>query len=580
MARRYYEEEMQYLYEAGKAFAQVHPEQAGYLNVDSLTDRDPYVERLFEGFAFLTGRIRERLDDEMPRYTESLFRLLHPHFVQPVPALSIIECSPRPGMVQETTILEAGTEVRSSPVGDEGAVCRFTTTAPVPLQPMRLEAVKLEWPDENHSTVHLHLQLDRGIEYKKLDLKKLRLFFYAEPSTASAMHLFFTRHASGLTYRMGEQSLHLRGQEWIQPVGLDGTEHILPRAPQSFSGFRLLQEYFCFRPRFWFVDVRGFDRFEPSEGGRDLQLEITFDRPYPEDRVFKNENIRLFCAPVINLFNTDAEPIRLDHRVSEYRVIGDVQQQNSMSVYDVVDISGIEENTGRRRSYRPFFAFTHENDTDGYYVETARPGPNGDRHTYVSIGGRDTTVEELRPETLSLELRCTNGDLPNEMLQEGSITRFAPGVANLASVSNLTQPTPQLPPPTGEDRQFLWRMISHLSLNYRSVATREALVGLLQLYDWTDTAANRRRIAGIQEVSWDPKETTYRGSIIRGAEITIDVDAEHFAGEGDLSLFGTVMSTFLSMYATMNSFIHLTIVSRSSGRRYEWTPRSGTRPNV
>src|SRR5690606_38985717 len=60
MSRRYFEEEMRYLHEAGKAFAQAYPEQARYLNVDSVTDRDPYVERLFEGFAFLTGRIRER----------------------------------------------------------------------------------------------------------------------------------------------------------------------------------------------------------------------------------------------------------------------------------------------------------------------------------------------------------------------------------------------------------------------------------------------------------------------------------------------------------------------------------------
>ncbi|MCK7532145.1 MAG: type VI secretion system baseplate subunit TssF [Marinilabiliales bacterium] len=28
--------------------------------------KDPFVERLFEGFAFLAGRIQERLDDEFP----------------------------------------------------------------------------------------------------------------------------------------------------------------------------------------------------------------------------------------------------------------------------------------------------------------------------------------------------------------------------------------------------------------------------------------------------------------------------------------------------------------------------------
>jgi len=90
MIRRYYEEEMRYLREAGREFAHLHPEQAGLLDLDSVVDRDPYVERLFEGFAFLTGRVRERLDDELPEYTESLFRLLHPAFLKPFPAATIL----------------------------------------------------------------------------------------------------------------------------------------------------------------------------------------------------------------------------------------------------------------------------------------------------------------------------------------------------------------------------------------------------------------------------------------------------------------------------------------------------------
>ena len=95
---RYYQDEMRYLHEAGKAFAELHPEEAGLLNVASLTDRDPYVERLFEGFAFLTARIRERLDDELPQYTDGLLNLLWPHLLRPMPALSIVEFKPPPGI--------------------------------------------------------------------------------------------------------------------------------------------------------------------------------------------------------------------------------------------------------------------------------------------------------------------------------------------------------------------------------------------------------------------------------------------------------------------------------------------------
>jgi len=102
---------MRYLHEAGKAFAQAHPETARFLNLDSITDRDPYVERLFEGFAFLSGRIHERLDDDLPEYTEGLFNLLWPHYLRPIPGLAILEMQPKVGVIQETTSYVAGTEV-------------------------------------------------------------------------------------------------------------------------------------------------------------------------------------------------------------------------------------------------------------------------------------------------------------------------------------------------------------------------------------------------------------------------------------------------------------------------------------
>jgi len=61
---RYYDAEMRYLLEAGEEFARAHPEQAAMLNLDKAGARDPFVERLFEGFAFLMGRMREKLDDD------------------------------------------------------------------------------------------------------------------------------------------------------------------------------------------------------------------------------------------------------------------------------------------------------------------------------------------------------------------------------------------------------------------------------------------------------------------------------------------------------------------------------------
>jgi hypothetical protein len=58
---RYYDAEMRYLREAAKEFARTHPDRAAMLDLDKAGTPDPYVERLFEGFAFSMGRLRERL---------------------------------------------------------------------------------------------------------------------------------------------------------------------------------------------------------------------------------------------------------------------------------------------------------------------------------------------------------------------------------------------------------------------------------------------------------------------------------------------------------------------------------------
>ena len=572
---RYYQDEMRYLHEAGKAFAESHPEEAALLNVASLTDRDPYVERLFEGFAFLTARIRERLDDELPQYTDGLLNLLWPHLLRPIPALSIVEFKPIAGLVQQTTSLPRGSEVRSLPVGDENTVCRFTTTQEVRLQPLRLTDVALAWPSEGTTTVTLRFHLDRGVAYSRLAPSPLRLYFHADQSVASLMQLFFTRHVDRLTLRAagGGEARTLRGQRWIAAGGLSDAEALLP---SSLHGFRLLQEYLAFRQKFWFVDLLGLEHLPVPEKMTAFEVEVAFDRSYPENKRFGATNVRLFCTPVVNLFAHEAEPLRVDHRASEYEVVADVHRPRTVEVYDVDQVVGVEDNTGKRHDYQPYFAFRHGPTRPRWYAVSRRVASTGRPCATLSVGG--DAAETLRTETVSLRLRCTNGSLPREALQEKAITQPSPELPRIATFENLTQPTTDLEPPIGRHKELYWRLLSHLSLGQRSVASRDGLTDLLTIHDWTDGEANARRIAGVRNVTWKSKEIIRRRAPVRGAEVVIEVRDDHFTEEGDLCLFGTVLNRVFSAYATMNAFVHLTLVAIPSGRRYDWQPPLGEAP--
>jgi type VI secretion system protein ImpG len=52
---------------------------------------DPHVERMVEAFAFLTGRVSLKLDDELPEITESFLNVIYPHYLAPIPSMAITQ---------------------------------------------------------------------------------------------------------------------------------------------------------------------------------------------------------------------------------------------------------------------------------------------------------------------------------------------------------------------------------------------------------------------------------------------------------------------------------------------------------
>ncbi|EER3218653.1 type VI secretion system baseplate subunit TssF, partial [Escherichia coli] len=105
---RYFDAEMRYLREAGKAFAQAHPDRAAMLDLDKAGTPDPCVERLFEGFAFSMGRLRQKIDDDLPELTESLVSMLWPHYLRTIPSLSVVALTPRLSVMKIAETVPAG----------------------------------------------------------------------------------------------------------------------------------------------------------------------------------------------------------------------------------------------------------------------------------------------------------------------------------------------------------------------------------------------------------------------------------------------------------------------------------------
>lgn len=585
MIQRYYENELRYLQEAAKAFAAAFPEQARFLNVDSLSDRDPYVERLFEGFAFLAGRVHERLDDDLPEVTQRLVGLLYPHFLKPFPSCSIVHFKPKPGMVQQATVLPRGTEVQSGPVGPESCACTFRTSSDIMLNPIELTSFETRYSTDETSSFRFTFQLSRGADPDSLDLSTLRLFFHADATIATTAHLFLTRYAKRMEVSVeGADSPFriVRGEDATAPGGFGKEESLLPHEPGSFSGIRLLQEYLLYRRRFMFVDLLKIGSLPEDFSGDTFHVEVFFDKSYPEDRRCKKNNIYLHCSPVVNIFNHDAEPQLINHTESEIRVIPSLRQAASITTYDVEAVTGVEEISGKRHEYRPYLSFIQPQASDSgrTFSVSRRVGVTGRPEVYISPAIPNLAHLNAPAEVLSIELRCTNHTLPNEFLQEKNLNQIGRDSPKIAEPENLDRPSLVRYPPIAENRELLWAFVSHWSFNHQTIASAEALRGFLELYDWSGSEGNRRRRKGIRTVTWHGKETMVRGAVRRGAEVKIQIEDGTSGDDGELCLFGLVLSTLLSQYATINSFVHLEIESVPSGKRFSWTPDRGHRPPV
>jgi type VI secretion system protein ImpG len=86
-------------------------------------------------------------------------------------------------------------------------------------------------------------------------------------------------------------------------------------------------------------------------------------------------------------------------------------------------------------------------------------------------------------------------------------------------------------------------------------------------------SARLKRVAEIEEVAVTPNEAMVEGVPLRGSHLRLKVREDHFAGAGDLYLFGCVLDRFQAEYSSLNHFTRLTIEELQQGEIFQWLLR-------
>lgn len=591
MSNVYYQDELRYLRDVGPEFAHANPEMASFL-----ADRgsDPDVERILEGVAFLCGRIRQKLDDELPELTASMMALLWPHYLRPIPSMTILEMLPDIEGLRAALPVEADAEFASIPI--DGTRCSYRSCWPVTLRPWRLQDIRLETALAKPVRLVMLLRTGRGAVLEDLDLGSVRFHLAGDAATSFALYLLLAGHVDHVTVSDGS-SRHDRAEELldathVSPAGLDRADGMLLYPKHSFPGYRLLQEYFAMKQRFLFVDLHGLDRVVRKLGlEQTVEVAFTFNRRLETFPLVARENVRLHCVPVINLFTHSADPIRLRHDRVQYLIQpskSGIADRRHAEVYSVDCVRGINQAGGyESREYQPFYSFSHTSEADplsATYYQTHRvPSTVGsDRRlgtdTYISFVTGSPAGRMPEEETASLELTCTNRDLPAE-LRAGDICEPTDSSPPGVGFRNLLKPTMTVSPPLGKGLH--WRLISHMSLNYVSLTTADRFRELLRVYDFQSeddierAQAHKRMLDGIVSVRSVFRERMVRGAPLRGLQVEIELNEDHFAGEGDAYVFARIVDRFMGLYVTLNAYSQLSVRFTKCGQTCSFPLRCG-----
>ncbi len=123
-----------------------------------------------------------------------------------------------------------------------------------------------------------------------------------------------------------------------------------------------------------------------------------------------SNSFMLGVTPVINLFNQQAHPLRIDHKQTDYRIQpADHGQRMSIRIHSILNVSAYVAGDGER-PLKQFNTFS-QHDTYNLRIRASSIDMHGYDH-YISLPYSEGKIPSEM--TLSIDLLCTNRQTSGE----------------------------------------------------------------------------------------------------------------------------------------------------------------------
>jgi len=584
-----YNDELYALRKRASRFAAAFPKIAGRLRMTGDVADDPHVERLIQSFAYSAARVRQKLDDEFPELSDSLLETLYPHYLAPLPSMSVVQFEPG-ATLATVQRLARHSEILAEPINGES--CRFRTTQDVEITPLAISAATLSGQpiDAPFSTasagaasclrISLRTTSPRPSTFQEMGLAKLQLFISSAWQQATALYELLANNCVGMALaRHADDPLAVfLPANNLKPSGFARDQAMLPYPPNSFDGYRLLTEFFALPQKFLFIDIDGLDRWP----GGDCELYIYLKTADARlERMVSAKDLVLNASPVINLFQQSCEPLSLDGTRTEYRLLPDARRQRTREIYSVENVQ-LTTRDGQVEKTSPFFGRTQKSNGSNVFWQTYRRFDEDDASSDTDIAFVDEKRGPLGPIDIvaSVDTLCLNRELPSQLPFGGGhpYLQLSAGNEAVQSINALMPPTPAIRMNERTARE--WRLISHLLLNHLSLFDNGGapLKDILSLYAFRDSPETRQLVDSISNVEAQNSHARLGSAMVPGTDVTVEFDPS-LIDRAAAYVFANVLNHFFGLYTSINSFTRLTVTMRGHSEPIaRWPARAADRP--
>lgn len=590
----YYRSNLLHIRELADEFARDFPKIAGRLEIGSLETRDPFIERMLEGTAFLAARVEKKLDDGFPQLLESILNVQAPSILAPVPSRAVLELGS-----DSTLTVDSGSEFNAK-CSESVTPVRYSAAWKTTVPSLRISQIRYTGRfDEKDaiagaaSVMELSLQIQGGKSLKDSFPEELDLYLHMDASDASELSRLLLCDLIGVGV-VDDSGMHMVDKPEVSMPALDSESDLLGTASGQISGVRNLITMVVAPNFLKFIRLRGLRDALVKTNGSSAVLRFYFKRHIPGFvHQLKDDSIKLGCVPVVNLFRKRSSRSFIENSY-EVDVFPD---RAAVGDYEVWSIEQVEvfDNLNETLCFAyPFFSTGLKKELrydSGNFFNTRRIRKlfaplkrSGKRlsgyrqsHTRISLSGQEWLNNREAAAQLSSSLWCTNGELPVYLRKESAVTSNR--YKSLSFCRFLTSPSEPQEAMVLSGNKEDWEKLAFLLLNLSSWMDGRGKISVQLLsriiHVWCSRGSEeiRRLSEGIASVVSQPRMFRFieRGAVFyeSGYSVEITLHPEYFEGVGVFT-FGSVLASLVKSFTPLNSVTEIILKTPTDGVIAEW----------